>query len=190
MSDQKVYCYNECGDCTNVVQFGDKEWKIYQDVKNQLIEARASLSEREKRIAKLEEFEKISIEGASNLKKKIFELEDELDVIKDDRDDIYAELQNVEAELVQTRQYLRGEGNTLIDELNETVKKLRAELSRTRKALRDLVEAIEAVHDDPEYQAVFILYQNHVPSGYKGREYTTEFDAAQQALKEAGDERD
>uniref|UniRef100_A0A6H1Z6U3 Uncharacterized protein n=1 Tax=viral metagenome TaxID=1070528 RepID=A0A6H1Z6U3_9ZZZZ len=66
-----------------------------------------------------------------------------------------------------------------LKELNELI----TERDKYREALENLVNALKSVHDDPEYGAVWMMYQNHVPTGYRGRKYTKEFDDAQDALK-------
>jgi hypothetical protein len=49
-------------------------------------------------------------------------------------------------------------------------------------ALRELVDALDMVHNDPEYMAVWKLYQQYVPAGYRGRKYTAQLDKAREAL--------
>jgi len=68
------------------------------------------------------------------------------------------------------------------DDLSKRLEKANEEIVKWRKLLRDLIESLEAVHDDPEYQTVWTLYQSHIPTGYRGRKYTKEFDAAKEAL--------
>jgi hypothetical protein len=59
-----------------------------------------------------------------------------------------------------------------------------ARIKELEWVLENLIEALEAVHGDPEYQCVWTLYQSHIPTGYQGRKYTKEFDRAKAALKE------
>ena len=55
-----------------------------------------------------------------------------------------------------------------------------------REALEGLISSLELVHKDPEYQAVWQLYQNHIPTGYRGRKYTEQLDIARAALAQKG----
>lgn len=84
--------------------------------------------------------------------------------------------------------HLAAEKNLLFDdgvEKGKQIATLKAEVERLKKALHNLVDALDAVHGDPEYQAVWTLYQLRVPTGYRGRKYTKEFNEAKEALKEA-----
>jgi hypothetical protein len=62
------------------------------------------------------------------------------------------------------------------------------ETKKLREILGNLISALKNVHADPEYQAVWSLYQLHVSGGYKGRQYTKELDAAIDFLKEESPE--
>jgi len=49
--------------------------------------------------------------------------------------------------------------------------------------LKELVDALDMVHDDPEYMAVWTLYQKYVPAGYRGRKYVVQLDKARKVLE-------
>ena len=77
------------------------------------------------------------------------------------------------------------------DELADRVLELESQLTAAAERERVLVEvldklvnAIDKVHDDPEYKAVWTLYQCHVVGGigYKGKTYTRQLSKARAAL--------
>ena len=54
---------------------------------------------------------------------------------------------------------------------------------RVRVAAQALVDKMLAIHADPSYITVWVLYQNMIPGGYQGPMYTDELIALAEALK-------
>lgn len=73
----------------------------------------------------------------------------------------------------------------LIDHSGEYVPA--ADVRALVEAAKNFVESIELVHNDPEYQAVWQLYQAHIPTGYRGRKYTELLDKLKSALERIGE---
>lgn len=79
-----------------------------------------------------------------------------------------------------TEEHLMQQAENLVAERD----RLKAENDRLRMALKNLVDGLELVHNDPEYQVVWQLYQSHVPTGYRGRKYVEQLGKAKAALRE------
>lgn len=93
--------------------------------------------------------------------------------------DLTRQLAEARAEIVS----LKAQLSPLSSATPPYVKGLEKEIARLRKALENLVEKLFLVHDDPEYVAVWSIYQAHVHDGYKGLTYTKEIDEAKTVLE-------
>jgi hypothetical protein len=68
------------------------------------------------------------------------------------------------------------------------IESLVAENERMREALKGLVERLLLIHDDPQYIAVWTIFQTHC-GPYRGPQYVRELEAARTALEGASDDR-
>ena len=68
------------------------------------------------------------------------------------------------------------------------IESLVAENERMREALKGLVERLLLIHDDPQYIAVWTIFQTHC-GPYRGPQYVRELEAALTALEGASDDR-
>ena len=141
-------------------------------------------------IVSLKESFRISSQLNEGLEERVAELKAERDGCRNGQQqmqEINFSLQNVIEKYANERKELFAK----IESVNSTWKlvadKLTAENKRLREALENLVNALKAVHDDPEYQCVWTLYQSHFPTGYRGRKYTEQFDEAKETLRGKAD---
>ncbi|MCK9569973.1 hypothetical protein M0R72_13600 [Candidatus Pacearchaeota archaeon] len=66
--------------------------------------------------------------------------------------------------------------------LVEDIDPLLAMGAKLREAAQVFADRLAAIHEDPEYKAVWELYANHAPQGYQGPKYVREFDDLLDAL--------
>lgn len=68
------------------------------------------------------------------------------------------------------------------------IERLVADNEQMREALKGLVERLLLIHDDPQYIAVWTIFQTHC-GPYRGPQYVRELEAARTALEGASDDR-
>ena len=69
------------------------------------------------------------------------------------------------------------------EQICHDIRLLLAQRDRYEKALRDLVERLEYVHNHEHYKSVWTLYMIHGGDYSNGPTYKAELDAAQEALR-------